>query len=127
VNRRNRQPPIGLDLFDQPIGPKVEPCDDLSRFVMDCIRLQETEPRTDMVVQSYDETAGPMAHRYAGKVREDCKAFRRIVALYVEAHTAGNADQGFVAGARAYTEAAVLVLANRWSTVAGFREEWRLD
>lgn len=105
--------------------PVVTPVDDLSRFVMARIMHAESEPQHE-VPQSYDRQAGPMAHRYAGHVRRDMVAFRRIAELYCEARWT-NYDDGYQQGASAYMESAMLILANRFSDHPDFREEWRLE
>jgi hypothetical protein len=74
----------GLDDFRAKQEPRVDPVDDLSRFVLDRIRDAETEPAIE-VMAVYDQPAGPMAHRYAGHVRRDCVVFRQIVAMYLAA------------------------------------------
>ena len=124
----NRRWPAGLDMMDRPMEPRVEPIDDLTRFVLDQIRNQESEPRIDQVPQNHDES--PVAYRYASKMRADCAGFRRIVALYVEAMAAIKAAEG-----RREREAeedralglrqAVAAIAEMWDTAPGFRDEWR--
>lgn len=118
----------GIDDFRGKLEPRFNPIDDLSRFAADRIRELETEPVTDMVAQLHDDQ--PMAHRYAGYVRRDCVAFRRILAEYcteLAEQTAAFPDQGITAFARAMgLRYAVLAIANRWSDHPNFLDEWRL-
>lgn len=104
--------------------PAVTPVDDLSRFVMDRIVHAESEPQHE-VPQSYNQPAGPMAHRYAAAVRRDMVAFRRIVATYCERGWSSQ-EGGYYDAAQTYAESAVLILANRFADHPDFREEWRL-
>lgn len=124
--------PAGLDMYDRPLEPRVEPVDELSRFVLDQIRAQETEPRIDQVPQRHDEPNGALAYRYAGKVRDDCVVFRRIVALYVSAlaevdaaenDLERNAEKDRALGLRQ----AVAALAARWDDQPAFKAEWRVQ
>jgi hypothetical protein len=96
--------------------------------VLDSIYDQETEPRIEGLA-SYSEPAGPMAHRYAAKVRADCVAFRRIVLLYVEAmaavEAADNPPDREAAEERALgLRLAVSAVAARWSNRHGYKVEW---
>jgi hypothetical protein len=124
--------PSGLDLFDKLQEPRIEisshpedqplPADlELISFVMDRIRHAESEPRIDGIPRIYSETHGAMVHRYAGYVRADMVAFRRIVAEFVSyASTPFDGEQ---------TDAlrvAVKAIATRWSDHPDFRTEWRL-
>jgi hypothetical protein len=122
--------PDGTDTFQSLQEPKVDPVDDLSRFVMARIRELELEPRGE-VMAVYDQPAGPMAHRYAKHVRRDCVVYRRIVAAYCTAKTGvpeiedeedGKAAWDRMIGLRI----AVKTVANRWSDHHEFRDEWRL-
>jgi hypothetical protein len=108
----------GVDDFRSKQEPRVEPGDDpLARFVVERIRDAETEPALE-VMAVYDKQAGPMAHRYAGHVRRDCVAFRRIVSLYLEPSASPSAKRAL--------RSAMLAVANRWSDHHDFRDEWRL-
>jgi hypothetical protein len=117
----------GLDDFRAKQEPRVDPVDDLSRFVLDRIRDQETEPAIE-VMAVYDQPAGPMAHRYAGHVRKDCVVFRRIVAEYCgfarEVQNAADSDWYYRGQFEGIT-LAVKAIANRWSGHPDFRDEWR--
>lgn len=122
----------GVDDFRGKQEPQVDPGDDpLARFVVDRIRDAETEPGIE-VMAVYDQPAGPMAHRYAGHVRRDCRAFRWIVAAYLTAVTASinwedtGDDPAEMDGRAQGLRAAVLVVANRWPDHPDFRDEWRL-
>jgi hypothetical protein len=119
----------GLDDFRAKQEPRPDPVDDLSRFVLDRIRDQETEPAIE-VMAVYDQPAGPMAHRYAGHVRRDCVVFRRIVAEYCAEMTARKAEHpdpkvGAFDRARGLRYA-VRAVACRWSGHAEFQSEWSL-
>lgn len=121
----------GLDQFTGHQEPNPKPVDDLSRFVLDRIRFAEAEPAADMVPKFYSQPAGAMAHRYAGHVRRDMVAFRRIVAEYcteLAEQTAAFPDHGVEAFARAMgLRYAVVALANRWSDHPDFVPEWRRE
>jgi hypothetical protein len=123
--------PSGLDQFDRKQEPAVEPVDDLSRFVMLRILEAETEPRVDGVPKAHHDPHGAVAHRYAGKVRADMVAFRRIVALYVDAVAAINDAEGGSEREAKEDQAlglqlAVAAVALRWSDHPDFRDDWRL-
>ena len=110
------------DQYDKTQEPKVEPVDDLTRFVLDRIREAETEPRADQIPQNYSKGEMPIAYRYAGYVRQDMVAFRRIVALYCECAVNEKVSAASIAAYRV----AVKALAVRWSQHHDFRDEWRL-
>ena len=115
----------GADDFRAKQEPQFEPVDDLSRFVADRIREAETEPVADQV----EPNGQPMAYRYAGYVREDCKVFRRILAAYQRAYDNRRAhpDDLASAGALLALLGVVTGLANRWDTHPDFQEGWRLS
>jgi hypothetical protein len=120
----------GLDDFRAKQEPRVTPVDDLSRFVLDRIRDAETEPAIE-VMAVYDQPAGPMAHRYAGHVRRDCVAFRRIVAEYCEWMADRDAARQHGAGElwaahRDGLLGSVTAIANRWADHPDMRDDWRL-
>lgn len=123
--------PTGLDQFTADQQPNPRPVDDLSRFVMDRIRFAESEPAVDMVPKFYSRPGGAMTHRYAGNVRRDMVAFRRIVAEYcleLAEQTATFPDHGVTAFARAMgLRYAVLAIANRFADHPDFEPEWRLE
>jgi hypothetical protein len=112
----NAPHPDGTDTFQSLQEPKVDPVDDLSRFVMARIRELELEPRGE-VMALYDEPGGAMAHRYAKHVRKDCVVFRRIAQVYLD--YASDVDAGSVA------ESAMLAVANRWADHPDFDPDWR--
>lgn len=97
-----------------PAGTK----DPLIEFVTWRIRDTETEPAHE-VPQLYDTQAGPMLHRYAGHVRQDCAVFRRIVARYWAAVTSDAP-----ADVQRALRSAVEDLAQRWKTHPAWREDW---
>ncbi len=115
--------PSGLDEYDKRQEPQVDPVDDLSRFVLDRIREAETEPRIDGVPKIHHDIRGAIAYRYAGYVRHDMVAFRRVVRLYVDcAESTWPADALRAAALRP----AIQAFAMRWEQHDDFREEWRL-
>lgn len=103
---------------------KLEPAlpsgtkDPLIEFVTWQILAAETQPKHE-VPQLYDTQAGPMLHRYAGYVRQDCEAFRRVVNRYWDAVTTGAPTP-----AQAALRSAVEDLALRWKTHPDWREDW---
>lgn len=110
--------------------PDVTAVDDLSRFVMDRIVHAESEPQHE-VPQSYNQPAGPMAHRYAGHVRRDMVAFRKIVAQYVVVHSDYEAETDpnrryMLAGCALVAAGAMSALAERWADHPDFRDSWSI-
>lgn len=124
--------PTGLDQFTADQQPNPRPVDDLSRFVMDRIRFAESEPAVDMVPKFYSQPQGAMAHRYAGNVRRDMVAFRRIVAAYCETKgqipgAESDEEETYLGGQLVGLWVAMLAIATRFADHPDFRDEWRLE
>lgn len=129
--------PSGIDMFDKPQHPRPKPVDDLSRFVLQRIHFEETQPVIDGIPKAAAKSQQAMAHRYAGYVRQDMVAFRRVVDLYVSAVALRDAlpnlqetvlatDIADFDGQVAMAQLAVKALAMRWQDHHEFRAEWRL-
>lgn len=123
--------PPGLDQFTADQQPNPRPVDDLSRFVMDRIRVAESDPAVDMVPKFYSQPNGAMAHRYASNVRRDMVAFRLIVDEYCSEWTARIAEHpAEKAGAFDRFRGlrwAVRAIAMRFAEHPDFQEAWRLE
>jgi len=123
--------PTGLDMYDRKQEPRPEPVDDLSRFVLDRIHDEETQPRVDGIPQAAAKSRDVVAYRYAGYVRRDMATYRRIVKRYCDVKTewesSPNQDERQVIGVfSAALAEAVREIAMRWSDHHEFRDEWRL-
>lgn len=122
--------PPGRDNFTARQYPAPRPIDDLSQFVLDAIGRLEDAPKHD-VPRAYNKPAGPIAHRYAGEMRDDMVAFRRIVAEYCDWVTeATNATEETRVEYEAHLEGlrgVITVLANRFADHPGFQDGWRLE
>lgn len=124
--------PSGIDTFQAKQQPRPEPVDELSRFVLNRITFEEDQPRVDGVPDLHYKPGGAAAHRYAGYVRRDMVAFRRIVAEYVAASAALDAavdeDEHNEQGARMLgLRIAVASIAMLFAEHPDFRGEWRLE
>lgn len=108
--------PDGHDRFLKTQKPAIQSVDALSGFTLFRIMNLELEPRGE--IDPFKNPEQAMAYRYAGHVRRDCVAFRRIVERYVLAVQAGDDVVELTA--------VMLIIANRWSDQQDFREEWRL-
>ena len=121
----------GHDDFRAKQQPDVRPVDDLSRFVLDRIREAETEPVVDGIPKLAAQSREVMAHRYAGHVRRDMVAFRRIVAGYCAAKEqlpdADGDEETCPSGQMMGFWMAVLAIACRFDDHPDFKAEWRLE
>lgn len=107
--------------------------DPLVAFVRDRIVVTESEPAAEIPMLR-DQPAGPAAERYARAVHQDMRAFRVIVASYLEAVGQALEDhpdqfdpsvqklRGRAYGLRV----AVQAIADRWADHPDFRPEWRV-
>lgn len=124
--------PSGIDDYSTTQQPDPRPVDDLSRFVLERIRDAETEPHVDGLGRDYYRTGYAMAHRYAGHVRADMVAFRRIVAAYcekkLEVPDIEDEEDGLAAWSQMVgLSIAVRSLAMRWPDHPDFDTDWRLQ
>lgn len=122
---------LGIDRYDRLQHPTLNPTDDLTRFVTARIIDAESETRETYTV--HDEPNGAMAYRYAGAVRRDMVAYRRIVANYLAidaaavAQTEGTPESAAADSVAMGLASAVVIIANRWADHPGFRDEWRIQ
>jgi hypothetical protein len=114
--------PDGTDTFQHLQKPDLHPAGDpLAAFVKARIIDAELEPRHEFP-RVYGLAAGPIAHRYAKHMREDCVVFRQIVELYLQGQEIPEGDYDWSLGA----ELAVRAIACRWDDHPEFDEQWRL-
>lgn len=117
--------PDGTDTFQHLQKPDLRSGGDpLVAFVIARIIDLETEPRQEFP-RVYALAAGPIAHRYAKHVRDDCVVFRQIVAAYLKALaiTEGpDAQQARIEAAA--LRRAVMAIAERWWHHPTFRDDW---
>jgi hypothetical protein len=119
----------GINRYDRPQEPAIQPVDDLTRFIAD--RIREIEVAAHEAYLVHDEQAGAMAHRYAGHVRADMIAFRKQVVQYLtirQSLTEATTDYERAAyeGASLAAIGALSAIAERWGDHPDFREDWRV-